>query len=160
MIDSLAGKTHRLHFLLLRFAALFLLLAVCALPAHAGTYDALNVNVPFKFKIGDRAFRAGQYQFVLVGNGLIAVRDARERVVATLLARPVETEVPATTKLVFKSKKKDKQLAEIWLEHHSQMLKVLGEQPAIAPEPSFSRPFVRPDVEGLFQRNTVPRFKN
>jgi hypothetical protein len=160
MTDLLAGKAHRLHFLLLRFAALFLLLAVCVLPAHAGTYDALNADVPFKFKIGDRAFRPGQYQFVLVGNGLVAVRDARKRVIATLLARPVETEVPATTKLVFESKKKDKQLAEIWLEHHSQMLRILGEQPAIAVEPPLPRPFIRPDIDALFERNVVPRFKN
>lgn len=160
MTALLAVKAHRLHFVLFRLAALFLLLAVCVLPAHAGTYDALNVDVPFKFKMGDRAFRPGQYQFVLVGNGLIAVRDARKRVITTLLARPIEAEVPTTNKLVFKSQRKDKQLAEIWLESHSQMLRILGEQPAMAAQPSLPRPLIRPDIEALFDRNVTPRFKN
>jgi hypothetical protein len=160
VIHVLAGKARRLHSILFRFAGLFLLFAVCVLPAHAHTYEGLDVEVPFKFKIGDRAFRPGRYQFVMVGNGVVALRDAKRRVIASLVARPIQTGAPVTqNKLVFRTKKKDKLLSQIWIENRAQVLDVLGEQMAMQPAHTVPVPRVRPEIDSLFERNTVPRFK-
>ncbi|HYX53381.1 MAG TPA: hypothetical protein VE783_08005 [Candidatus Limnocylindrales bacterium] len=161
MTASLSGKVHRLHFALLRLAALFFLFAVCILPAHAATYDALNADVPFKFKVGDRTFRPGHYQFVLVGNGLIAVRDAKSHVIASLMARHAETIGPVeTSKLVFRAKKKDRLLSQIWIDTKGDVLDVLGEQPAMPPIPSsLPSPLIRPELDSLLERRTSPGFK-
>ncbi len=162
MTASLSVKAHRLHFALLRLAALFFLFAVCILPAHAATYDAVNADVPFKFKIGDRTFRPGHYQFVLVGNGKIAVRDARSRVIASLATREVESTDPVqTSKLVFKTKKKDRLLSQIWIDSQHRVIDVLGEELAMRPVPSsLPSPLIRPELDLLLERNSVPRFKN
>jgi hypothetical protein len=44
--------------------------------AHARTYGVLNAAVSFKFNIGNRILRPGHYQLVLVGPGLLALRDS------------------------------------------------------------------------------------
>lgn len=134
--------------------------AVLATPAHAKTYDAVNVDVPFKFNIGRRAFRPGHYQLIIVGNGLLAMRDARQHTVASLVTRSVDAGGPApVTKLVFQMRKKRAYLDQVRIENHSLALQVVGEQLAIRqPEPSPELPrFV---IESMFQRNASPGLKH
>jgi hypothetical protein len=142
--------------LLLQFALLAAALLACqpGASAQARTYDALKADVPFKFNIGNRTFKPGQYHFVIVGAGLMAVRDARLRVVASLITRLVDADTPsAPGRLVFETEKKRHRLARILMEDHAQSLEILGEQVGLrsAPQPSvWSMP---PDSSFFERRN-------
>lgn len=105
------------------------------------TYDVITASVPFKFTVGDRAFRPGQYEFIVVGVGLLAVRNEQRHVIAALVTRSVETGEPSLiTKLVFNKKKNRSQLVRIALANQSQALEVIGEQLAIRSSPSPQSP--------------------
>jgi len=125
----------------LQSALLAMSLAVFFLPsaAQARTYDVVTATVPFKFNIGDRAFRPGCYQFILIGPGLLALRDTHTtHIVASLVTRTVETEAPLpTSKLVFHLQKKRQHLTQIWIEKHNQIVEIMGEELAMrqAPQP-------------------------
>lgn len=134
----MAAKT----WLAIRRFLLLTIFAGCLMPlpaaaADARTYDALMADVPFKFHIGQRIFRPGHYQFIFVGNGLLAMRDAHHHVVASLVTRSIDRGAPAgESKLVFTTHNKDIRLAEIRMQDKSQVLEILGEQlaiPAAAP---------------------------
>jgi hypothetical protein len=131
-----------------------LLLAVVLVPtaAQARTYDVINVDVPFKFSIGNRTFRPGHYQFIFVGVGLLALRDAKAHTVASLITRSVETGAPSPeSKLVFKKDGKHgkrSQLDRICIERRSQVLEVLGEEPVIPHAPAPPAP-LPPGVDSL-----------
>jgi hypothetical protein len=146
---------------LLHSILLAALVAAPLLPAkaQARTYDVVTADVPFKFNIGDRAFRSGHYQFVVVGAGLLALRDAKAHTVASLVARPVETGEPSpATKLIFDMNRKHARLEKIYLESRSQVLVVLGEQLAVRPSPAQTPPL--PDPSFSFSgRSDVPRLK-
>jgi hypothetical protein len=161
---SLAIKTVQTMKRLLLLTLLAVLLAAWLLPAtaHARTYDVLNADVPFKFQIGARSFRPGHYQFVLVGPGLVALRDSHEHVIATLVTRSRDTDGPASaTKLVFNKQKKHSQLAQIWMENRSQVLDVVGEEMAFRHTPiPGPPPTLRPDVNSLLERRDGLRLKN
>ncbi|HWY68538.1 MAG TPA: hypothetical protein VNX88_07720 [Terriglobales bacterium] len=99
-------------------------------------YVAIKVDVPFKFKVGNRSFRPGSYEFLSVGTNLMALRDARARIVASLVTRSVETGVIApSTRLVFHPEKKQLYLAQIKIQDLSQVLEIRGEELAIPPSP-------------------------
>jgi hypothetical protein len=67
---------------------------------------------------------------------LVVVRDARAHVVASLLARTVESQnASPSSKLVFRHDKKREQLSEIWIENRPRFLEILGEEMAIRPSP-------------------------
>ncbi|MBZ5507251.1 MAG: hypothetical protein LAO78_17465 [Acidobacteriia bacterium] len=140
--------------LAMSFAAFFLPSA-----AQARTYDVVTATVPFTFNIGDRAFRPGRYQFILVGPGLLALRDTKTtHIVASLVTRAVETEGPLpSSKLVFHREKKRQRLTQIWIEKHTQVIEVVGEELAMR-QPA--QPQVIP-LEGLSfsGRQDTPRFK-
>ena len=130
---ALAARTWlatRRFWLLTIFVACLMPLSAAAADAH--TYDALMADVPFKFHIGQRAFHPGHYQFIFVGNGLLAMRDAHHHIVASLVTRSIERGAPAgESKLVFTTHNKDISLAEIRMQDKSQVLEILGEQLAI-----------------------------
>jgi hypothetical protein len=109
---------------------------------HERTYPAFTVDVPFKFTVGQRIFEAGNYQFILLGPGLLAVGDLnKKRMVATLLTRQMQTpETPSATKLVFTNDRKYARLTSILLDHHTQSLEVLGEEVAMRQSPSTAPP--------------------
>ena len=124
-------------------STLLVSLLVSLLPAAAQvhTYEVVTADVPFKFSVGERTFRPGQYQFILVGPGLLALRDARQRVVASLVTRSVATNQPAiATRLVFNLKKRPAKLARIVFENQSQVLEILGEQLALRSSPTQAPP--------------------
>lgn len=127
-----------------RSTLLALVSMVLLLPAtsQGRKYEVITATVPFKFTVGDRAFRPGKYQFVIMGPGLLAVRDEHQHVIAALVTRSVETGQPArSTELVFNNKKKkSSQLARIALANQSQALEVTGEQLAIRSSPSPQSP--------------------
>jgi hypothetical protein len=137
------------------------LVAALLLPAAAQvrTYDVVTADVPFKFNVGDRTFRPGHYQFIFVGRGLLALRDAKAHTVASLITRPVETSEPSpATKLVFKMQKKHARLAQISIESRSHVLEVLGEELAVRSSPS--QPPSLPEAGFSFSdRSDVPRLK-
>lgn len=127
-------------------------------PAQGKSYEGFNTDVPFKFKIGSRAFKPGHYQLVIVGNGLLLIRDAKLHVVASVVTRTVATPNRSPmSKLVFKLEKNQPRLAEIRMENRSQFLEVLGEELAIRqadpPAPAFlpgmDSLLERPDSRGL-----------
>lgn len=126
--------------------------------AHERTYPTFAVDVPFKFTVAQRTFEAGNYQFIVLGPGLMAVGDLhKKRMVATLLTRQMQTTaVPAATKLVFTIDKKYARLTSILLEHSTQSLEVLGEEVAMRRNPSQALPRSLWEL-GMFQpRNTQP----
>ncbi len=139
-------------------------LATLPLAAQARTYHVLSTDVPFKFDVGHRTFRPGHYQFILIGPGLLAMRDSRERIIASLISRSRETGGPApASKLVFNTPKKHHaQLAEIWIKDRSQVLEVMGEEVAV--RQSYPPP-APPNVDSLyidslFNRPAAPGLKH
>jgi hypothetical protein len=124
------------RFLQLTFLAVSLAASLLPVAAQVRTYKVLSVDVPFKFNVGDRSFRPGCYQFIFVGTGLLMVRDARSHIVASLLTRSVETgSASPSTRLVFRHQKKHQHLAQIWIENHTQVLEILGEELAMRQAP-------------------------
>lgn len=133
------------------------LAALLATAAHARTYDAVNADVPFKFTIGKRTFRPGHYQIVVVGNGLLALRDERLHVVASLITRTVETKGPSpASKLVFHIEKKRPRLTRILLENRTQALEVLGEELAMPRPNPVPAEAPRWTVDSMFERSVAP----
>jgi len=115
------------------------LLLASRLPATAQSPRPFTVkaDVPFKFKIGERSFRPGSYELIAAGTSLMALRDARSHVVASLIIRPVDSGAVATaTKLVFRNQKKHLYLSQIKFQDRTQVLEIVGEQLAI-PQPRF-----------------------
>ncbi|HZU29781.1 MAG TPA: hypothetical protein VFB79_01625 [Candidatus Angelobacter sp.] len=144
------------------FTLLAVLFTACLFPmvAQARTYDVLTANVPFKFNVGSRTFSPGRYQFIFVGNGLLALRDAKEHAVAMLMTRVVDNGKPVSeTKLVFKvkNKKQPQNLSHIYLEKSSQVLEILGEE--VAMQQAAPPALLPPAAQSIFDRRTAPGFK-
>jgi len=119
--------------------------------AESHNYDVITADVPFKFFVGERSFRPGQYDFIMVGNGLLAMRDAKKHFIASLVTRSTENDGPAVTnKLVFTHRKNRPYLTHIFVEHRKLVMEVQGEQLAIAP----ARPVLQPDPEFLPRTGT------
>ncbi len=147
------------RFLLLTVLATSLAALLPPAIAYARDYDAFSVDVPFKFNIGNRAFRPGHYQFVFVGPGLLALRDSHAHIIASVVARSRETGAPSPiSRLVFSKQKNHSHLTQIWLENRSQVLDVLGEELAIRPPAPPPAP-LPPEVNSLLDRRTSPGLK-
>lgn len=142
------------------FATLFAALLIVPGLRAAGqprTYDVISVDVPFNFKVGHQAFRAGHYQLVFVGNGLLRVRDEKERVLAQLVTKSrVGVAPPPTTQLVFDRHNKPAQLTEIWMENRPQVLEIVGEEwTGHRPTPPAAAP-LQVDSRSFFGRSSAP----
>ena len=108
--------------------------------AQERTYKSVNVDVPFKFKLNEksRSFRPGSYHFLFVGTNLMALRDAKAHMVASLLTRDIKIgSASPATKLIFEHTKKNFYLARILIQDESRAIDILGEELAI---PSSSPP--------------------
>ena len=128
--------------------------------AHAGTVKVLTSDVPFGFQVGDRSFKAGRYQFVVLGPGRLAMRDSRARYVALITTRDRDMRAPVTkTKLVFDTRKKNAQLIEIWIEANKEIMDVVGEEVAVRPA-TIGPPPAMLDVTSFFERRAEPGLKH
>lgn len=116
------------------FAAILITALLSPVAAQERTYKSVNVDVPFKFKFNEksRSFRPGSYKFLFVGTNLMALRDAKAHVVASLLTRDVKIgSASPATKLIFEHKKKSFYLARILIQDESRAIDILGEELAI-----------------------------
>jgi hypothetical protein len=129
---------------------------------QARSYEVLSTNVPFKFQVGERTFNPGEYDFIVVGPGLLAMRDSQHQVVASLntRARTFLQQAPVS-KLVFDSSKKDSRLIQIWIASRSQVLDVVKEETATRPATAAptSNAF-EPGFGFLMERPSAPGFKH
>ncbi len=126
----------------------------------ARTYPAFTVNVPFKFTLGERTFNAGNYQFVVLGPGLLAVLNTKTRVVVHLITRDTQpAEVPASTRLIFTSPGKGySKLTSILLERHPRGLEIVGEEIAMRQAPPRSPdPLIPLDLFFPQARSPLPK---
>jgi hypothetical protein len=111
-------------------------MAAILLPAQEQkrTYQSFNANVPFNFSIGDRKLHAGYYEFVVIGPGLMVMRDARAKVLARLLTRPLQGQERETPpRFVFTNKEGHARLSSIWMEKGKEGYEILGEEVAMRP---------------------------
>ena len=128
--------------------------------AHATTVKMLTSEVPFAFQVGDRTFKAGRYQFVVLGPGRVAIRDSRAHYVAVITTRDRDMRAPVTkTKLVFNTRKQRPQLVEIWVEENKEVMDVVGEEIAARPA-TIAPPPPLVDVNSLFERRAEPGLKH
>lgn len=117
--------------------SLFLLAFVLmhAAGAQTRTYLAFESNVPFSFSVGDRKFHAGNYQFLVVGAGLMAMRDGHGNMLTTLLTRDLRGEERSGSqpRLVFEKSKNHTRLTSIWMAKGIQGFEILREEVASRP---------------------------
>lgn len=113
--------------------ALTLLAALLApVVALARSYQTFTVDVPFEFTIGDRKFKPGTYIFAILGPGLMAVENAKKRVITTLITRDIRAaDDAAAPHMYFENRKGGKHLAAIWMGNGGKGLEVVGEQVAM-----------------------------
>lgn len=129
--------------------------------AQARSYKVLTSDVPFKFQVGERTFQPGTYEFIVAAPGVVAMRDSRERVVATFNTRSRTTGGPTTeTKLVFNTHSKTAQLIQIWAVTGEPGLDVVGEEKSVRTTKA-AAPVntIQPGLELLMQRSSAPRLK-
>ena len=75
----------------------------------------IRVKIPFEFTVGRQAFPAGEYSIAIDASRFVALRDARGRVLTTVLANRVESKgKPASTKLKFDGYGGQHVLAQVW----------------------------------------------
>lgn len=111
-----------------------LLMAATLLPAQEQkrTYQSFNANVPFAFSIGERKFHAGYYEFVVAGQGVMAMRDAHARVLATLITRQLQGEErDVEPRFVFEQKNGHTRLVSIWMKKGTQGFEIVKEEVAM-----------------------------
>lgn len=110
------------------------LLTALLLPARAQNtaYQTFKATVPYEFKIGKHKFKPGAYELIVVGPGLMVVRDARGQVLTRLLTRAIQG--PQTTSpphWVFEVRKGPVQLTSVWMQNNAWGLEILGEEVAM-----------------------------
>jgi hypothetical protein len=114
------------------------LLAALLLPAKAQThtYQAFKAQVPFEFRVGNHTLKAGTYELLIVGPGLIVVRDAKGRVVTRVLTRSIHrNESEAPPRMIFENQKGKTWLSAVWMTNNAWGLEILGEEIAMRPNP-------------------------
>src|SRR5215469_2760454 len=102
----------------LRSVLLALMIGMVAMSvgAESRRYPEFKANVSFEFSLGKRIFPAGNYSFIVLGPGLLAVRDPQGRIPAIFMTRPVRSpEGTPPVQLVFRKRKQHFRLEEIWL---------------------------------------------
>jgi hypothetical protein len=156
------GAMRRFLFMTLVAAALAMLFATF-LPtvAEAKTYQVLSTEVPFKFQVGDRAFKPGRYDFIVAGPGIVAMRDSHGHIVASITTRARDKGAPVTeTKLVFNTHTKTAQLIQIWAAKGEPVMDVLGEEIAVRPAQAAPTSAWQPGFDFMFARPSAPGFKH
>jgi len=130
--------------------------------AQARSYRVLTSDVPFRFQVGDRTFQPGTYEFIVAAPGVVAMRDAHERLVATINTRPKTTGGPATAaKLVFNTHSKTAQLIQIWAVTGEPGMDVVGEEKsARTTRPAAPVNTFQPELEFLMERPVSPGLKH
>jgi len=102
--------THRLLALL---SSIVLLLAAAVTAQTVA--PLIRVNVPFEFQVGNTVLPAGDYSVVRTDPYVLVLRDARNRVVATVVTTPAQLLVaPATPKVVFEMEGGRNVLSRVW----------------------------------------------
>jgi hypothetical protein len=76
----------------------------------------VQVNVPFDFTVGEKAFSAGQYTLVSMAPQRVDLRDARGHVLALLITHSVQSlDKSMSTKLLFSTADGGHALRQIWI---------------------------------------------
>jgi hypothetical protein len=122
----------------------------------ARTYPVVTAHIPFQFAVGRRKFKSGNYQFVVLGPGLLAVLNTKTRGFVRFTTRDAQLiEVPATTRLNFtNSGKRYRQLTSMLLEGHARGLEIVGEEAAVRQNPPWAAPPM--PVELFVPRSKLP----
>jgi hypothetical protein len=92
----------------------------------------IQVNVPFDFTVGQKAFPAGEYSIVRVGPGRLDLRDIHRHVLGSLITYSVRSlEKSTTTKLEFSTAGGGHALMQVWLEGE-----LIGDELAVPKRPT------------------------
>ena len=103
-----------------RIAANITLLALAVLLFTTAGYSQyaqllLTVDVPFAFNVGNKTFPAGEYRIVRIAPHTLALRDAKERFLTSVVTGTVQTRTAhATPKLRFELEEGRYVLSEVW----------------------------------------------
>ena len=139
-----------------RSCILTLLISAILLPAAAQSksYKAFDSDVPFPFHVGEHKFRPGHYQFVVVGAGLMVMRDSRAHVLSRLITRQVPgQDHEGPSQLWFEKNKGDRKLRGIW--DGPGTYEIMGEEvPVYQAQPDVKLPFGIPPSQGLLPKAT------
>ena len=77
----------------------------------------VQVNVPFDFTVGDKAFPAGQYRLVSTAQHRLDLRDSQGRVLAGLITHSVQSlDKSPSTKLKFSTAGGGHELTQVWIQ--------------------------------------------
>ena len=130
--------------------------------AHARSYKVLSSYVPFAFQIGERTFKPGRYEFIVAAPGIVAMRDSRDRVIASITTRTKTTGGPTiASKLVFNTHTKTAQLIQIWAVTGEPGLDVMGEEKSVrTTQPAAAGNMLQPGLEFLMERPPSPGLKH
>jgi hypothetical protein len=102
------------------FASFLLGVLTLGLSAQAQHAEAIKVNIPFEFSVGDMVFPAGSYSLVNEAPAILDLRTAEGRTLARVLTNSVETSnAPASPRLDFYSEGGRYSLAQVWQENYS-----------------------------------------
>jgi hypothetical protein len=126
------------------------LVAGLALSVHAQSPQVIKVNIPFAFTFGNQNFSAGEYSLVKPLPHVLALRDARGKVVAQQLTGGIDSNTPsALTRLKFHNYDGQAVLTEVWNENNSsgERLYRTGAQEKLAKKRT-SQPRERADASG------------
>lgn len=114
------------------------LLTASLLPARAQNVvlQTFRATVPYEFKIGNHKFKPGAYELVVLGPGLMVVRDAKGKVLARLVTRAVQgPQTVSPPRWVFETQKGHARLTSIWMQNNAWGLEILGEEVAMQQRP-------------------------
>ena len=100
--------------LIRQFAALFLAVVTFAGMVSAQEMRAVKAHIPFEFTVGNKTFPAGDYSITQPTQRVLAVRDDRGHMIATVFVHDVESRGPMSTLLRFKLVDGQYSLAEVW----------------------------------------------
>lgn len=77
----------------------------------------IQVNIPFEFTVGEKAFPSGGYVLVSMAQHRVDLRDSRRHVLASLITHSVRSlDRSASTKLLFSTAGGGHALRQVWIE--------------------------------------------
>ncbi len=132
----------------------------CLLPAGAQdhSYQTFKTKVAFRFKAGNRMLKAGTYELVVVGPGLLVLRDEKAHPLMTLLTRTIlQDERPAPARWVFSNNNGESTLAQVWMPNNQWGLEILGEEVAMREKPRSRGVMLLPDQPMGIRPGPIPR---